>query len=335
MTGPLRLGSLCTGYAGLDMSIAQVLDVELTWVADPDPGAAAILAHHWPHVPNLGDITAVDWSAVPPVDVVCGGYPCQPFSLAGHRKGTADERHLWPYIATALRVLRPKLAVFENVANHLRIGFDQVLRDLAALGFDAEWITLRASEVGAAHPRSRLIFITWPADADRTRLERARLPRETSERRRTPAHPPRDGRHARRPEPARLVRRPDAALGRHAAANSDSDALRQQPVPERRSGGTALAELDGVNWGAYRPAIDRWARILGRPAPDPTEPGPRGRRRLSPVFVEWLMGLPKGHVTAVPGLTRNQQLQALGNGVVPQQGAAAVSLLLDRIEDAA
>lgn len=81
-----------------------------------------------------------------------------------------------------------------------------------------------------------------------------------------------------------------------------------------------------ANFGPYREAIARWEHIVGRPAPAPTEPG-KNRPRLAARFVEWMMGLPVGHVTAVPGLTRNQQLKALGNGVVPQQGAAAIAHL--------
>jgi DNA (cytosine-5)-methyltransferase 1 len=118
-----------------------------------------------------------------------------------------------------------------------------------------------------------------------------------------------------------------------------------------RGGFTRIAERDGeqvlgeaddeqrrldadgcsVDWGRYRPAIQRWERTVARSAPDPREPAPKGGERLSPRFVEWLMGLPAGHVTGVPGLSRNQQLRLLGNGVVPQQGAAALALLLDRM----
>ncbi|KAB2347259.1 DNA cytosine methyltransferase [Actinomadura rudentiformis] len=376
----LSMGSMCTGYGGLDMAVAAVLDVEPVWVADPDPGAAAILAHHHPGVPNLGDITAVDWSAVAPIDVLCGGYPCQPFSVAGRRKGTADARHLWPHIATALRVLRPRLAIFENVEHHLRLGFADVLADLAGLGFDAEWITLRASVVGAAHPRSRLIFLAWPADTDRTRLEGARLPRPTPQRGGVAAHPthqrhqrpgdargrrpgPADGgiaaahalgdrRDQGRPEPARIGRGPDAVLGGvQAAADPHRDQRpRQRPQQPRPAAAAGRGQdADPIDWGDYGPAIDRWTRILGRPAPAPTEPGRHGRPRLSPLFVEWLMGLPPGHVTdpaiwtayaenarkrgarITPATARNAQLRALGNGVVPQQGAAALASLLDRL----
>lgn len=82
-------------------------------------------------------------------------------------------------------------------------------------------------------------------------------------------------------------------------------------------------------WGKYEPAIRRWERTLGRPAPSATD----DRDRLSPAFVEWLMGLPEGHVTSVPSLSRTAQLKALGNGVVPQQAEAALRLLLDRAID--
>ncbi|TDB79019.1 DNA cytosine methyltransferase [Actinomadura sp. KC216] len=416
-TAPLSLGSLCTGYGGLDLAAAEVFDVRPVWVADPDPGAAAILAHHWPDVPNFGDITAVDWTTVPPIDVVCGGYPCQPFSLAGHRKGTADDRHLWPHIATALRVLRPRYAIFENVASHLRIGFADVLTDLADLGFDAEWITLRASDVGAAHQRNRLFVLARAADAQGARLQGPQLrgrttggggtaahadrvgdqrdraagllaqrhptgtggtaahpasvgEREPADQAHTvtrggharpepgrrgvqpAAHPARDRRDEGRPEPTGQLGRPDAALGRDAAAhaarsrrtdepqNGDPELVLAEPGPSggdrpRRDTprtGRDDEPADGVAWGPYAPAIHRWARILGRPAPPPRLPtGRNGADQLNPTFVEWLMGLPDGHVTDVPGLTRNQMLKALGNGVVPAQGAAALAALLARL----
>ena len=90
------------------------------------------------------------------------------------------------------------------------------------------------------------------------------------------------------------------------------------------------------SWGDYAPAIARWEHATGRTAPAPTEPGKNGNPRLSPAFVEWLMGLPAGHVTdPAIGLTRNEQLKALGNGVVPQQAAAATRWWLDRVADAA
>jgi len=90
-----------------------------------------------------------------------------------------------------------------------------------------------------------------------------------------------------------------------------------------------------VDWGPYESAIRRWELILGRPAPYPTEPGKTGKPRLSPRFVEWMMGLSEGWVTADDlGLPRSAQLQALGNGVVPQQAAAALRTLFAGMRDA-
>ena len=90
--------------------------------------------------------------------------------------------------------------------------------------------------------------------------------------------------------------------------------------------------LNGIaaanQWGIYADAIARW-EALTRPAPPPTQPSKKGTPQLSPAFSEWLMGLPEGHVTGVPGLSRNDMLKALGNGVVPQQAAAALRFLLD------
>lgn len=348
MTGP-RIGSVC-GYGGLDMAVQQVLGGTLAWVADPDPGPRAILAHHHPTVPNLGDITALDWHQVPPVDVLIGGYPCQPFSVAGHRKGTADARHLWPYIADAIGALRPSLCLFENVAGHLRLGFPVVLRDLARLGLDAEWVVVPASGVGAAHQRKRLFIAAWPADSGGPGLAWWRAGGAVADRRHDTAD---TDCHAVRQQP---VAEPGCSsatvvglLGPGPAANSGHWGEPERPRSARREegerpsvGGVARradtrpgpdADRAGCGcnrapWGKYTAAVHRWETVLGRPAPTPvTDLG-----RLAPVFVEWLMGIPAGHVTAVPGLSRTAQLKALGNGVVPLQAVTALRHLLDRAE---
>ena len=96
-----RIGSLCTGYGGLDAAVEEVIGGELAWVADIDPGASAILAHRFPSLPNLGDISAVDWSAVEPVDVLTAGFPCQDVSCAGGRAGLREGNRtgVWAYVA--------------------------------------------------------------------------------------------------------------------------------------------------------------------------------------------------------------------------------------------
>lgn len=330
-TGP-RIGSVCTGYGGLDEVVLSLFGGSLAWVADPDRGPSRILAHHHPNTPNHGDITSLDWTTVEPVDVLIGGYPCQPFSVAGMRKGTADERHIWPYIATAINALRPQLCVFENVAGHVRLGLSVVLGDLARLGFDAEWIVVPASGVGAAHQRKRVFILAWPADAGRPGLAGRWTARAVADSRYDPTDA---ADHGRQRGGQHGTGGPDlrTAVARVAAdAKRVPGQQRRHTTPDEAPSRRTSAVDCGCNrapWDRYAPAIHRWEQVTGRAAPSPVN----DRGRLAPVFVEWLMGLDEGHVTAVPGLSRTAQLKALGNGVVPQQAAAALRFLLDRAAD--
>ncbi|MGY4898569.1 DNA cytosine methyltransferase [Micromonospora aurantiaca (nom. illeg.)] len=162
---PPRIGSLCTGYGGLDMAVELVLGGQLTWYAEVDRHARTVLEHHWPGVPNLGDIRTVDWATVPRVDVLTAGFPCQDISNAGKRAGIGGKHSsLWSAVADAVRALRPPLVFVENVAALLRRGFDVVEADLAAIGYDTSWTCLRASDIGAAHRRDRLFLLATPAE---------------------------------------------------------------------------------------------------------------------------------------------------------------------------
>lgn len=154
----MRVGSLFSGIGGLDLGLERA-GMRVIWQSEIDPYACKVLAKHWPDVPNLGDVTKIEWSNVERPDIVCGGYPCQPFSSAGDMRGDEDERFLWPWFADALRELRPDFALLENVPGHLVLGFDRVLADLAALGFDAEWSIVSACALGAPHTRERLFVV--------------------------------------------------------------------------------------------------------------------------------------------------------------------------------
>jgi DNA (cytosine-5)-methyltransferase 1 len=349
-SGRPAVGSLCTGVLGLEMAVRAVLGGRVVWVAENDPAAGKVLAHHHPGVPNLGDITATDWAAVEPVDVLTAGFPCQDISSAGKRAGIEGSRSgVWRHVAHAVRDLRPRLVLLENVSALLVRGIDVVLADLAALGYVGSWRCIRASDVGAPHRRERVFILAWPAVGYADGLNR-------------------EGRSA-------AGQQGETGSPAGPAADADGDAVRQQPEPEPRSGRTPVTGLPRsergaathsngngrprgserhgepdagiaapqrhdvvgrvLDWGQYGPAVERWERVLGRAAPAPTEPAPRGGQRLSPRFVEWMMGLPAGHVTAVPGLSRNAQLRLLGNGVVPQQGAYALRQLLAALTEGA
>jgi DNA (cytosine-5)-methyltransferase 1 len=160
----LKIGSLCTGYGGLDMAVEAYFQAETIWTCEFDKHASKVIEKRI-NKPNYGNLKTTKWDEVEPIDILTAGYPCQPFSQAGLRKGTEDERHLWPYIKEIIRKLRPSYVVLENVRGHFGLGFREVLSGLTAIGYDARWTLIRASEVGAPHRRERLFILAYPNSA--------------------------------------------------------------------------------------------------------------------------------------------------------------------------
>lgn len=410
----MRIGSLLSGYGGLDLAVASVLGASVAWHVEFDKHPSAILAHHFPDVPNYGDVSTVDWSAVEPVDILTGGFPCQDLSTAGKRAGLrpGTRSGLWEHMAYAINQLRPELVVIENVrgllsaAAHsdvepcpLCVGDDPsdalralgaVLGDLADIGYDAQWCGLRAADAGAPHGRFRVFIVAYPSDPGGRQFtrtaaaghglpvttERSDEPVELSllptpkatnnENQQSLGYRPNLG-MALMPDQydwsdapqllptpratdgtkggpnqrgssgdlmlpsaaVQLLSTPTAGLGEGGGQRSHrwrSDSQRtHNPAELARD----IAEGTLTDFGPYAAAVARWGATLGRPAPAPTEPGTNGKPRLSPAFVEWMMGLSAGWVTDVD-ISRNAQLKALGNGVVPQQAALALRLLMGR-----
>jgi len=160
----VRVGALCAGYGGLELGLSLAgLDVELTYYAEIDKHAAQVMAHHHPDVPNLGDLTEI---ADPPrVDVVTAGFPCQPVSTAGKRKGVNDERWLIDDVCRVARETGAQWLLLENVSGIFTANrgeaFLRVLEALAENGFAAEWTSVRASDVGAPHGRLRWFCLAY------------------------------------------------------------------------------------------------------------------------------------------------------------------------------
>jgi len=164
----LTVGSLFSGIGGLDLGLERA-GMEVIWQVENDPYCNKVLAKHWPEVKRYGDIKDIDWSEVERPDLVCGGFPCQPVSVAGKRLGTEDERWLWPEFRRCLRGVGPRFVFVENVPGLLAGGMGDVLGDLAGLGYDAEWESLPASAFGAPHLRYRVFIV---AHIREHRLER-------------------------------------------------------------------------------------------------------------------------------------------------------------------
>ncbi len=156
----LTVGSLFSGIGGLDLGLERA-GMEVIWQSEIDTYCNKILKKHWPEVINHGNIKDINWGTVERPDIVCGGYPCQPFSTAGKRRGTDDPRHLWPWVRDAISALRPKYAILENVRGHLSMGGLQVIGELAEIGYDAEWRVVSAAGVGAPHRRERIIIVAY------------------------------------------------------------------------------------------------------------------------------------------------------------------------------
>ena len=193
----MRALSLFAGYGGLTLAIEEVFGAELVAYSEFDPAPSAVMAHHWPYVPNLGDITQIDWGEVNrtlgPIDLIDGGSPCQDLSAAGRRAGMTDgtRSNLWVNMREAIAILKPKYVVWENVRGalsapavseedeHARTremewgagllgdsggrpslrAAGRVHGDLASLGYDSEQRSVRASDVGAPHGRFRVFVL--------------------------------------------------------------------------------------------------------------------------------------------------------------------------------
>jgi DNA (cytosine-5)-methyltransferase 1 len=310
----MKIGSLCTGYGGLDLAVEEHFNARTVWCAEFDKNASKLIDMRF-DIPNYGDIKSINWAEVEPIDILTAGYPCQPFSHAGYRKGSDDERHLWPYIKEIISHLRPSYVVLENVAGHLSLGFDQVLADLTEIGYDARWEIVRASDVGAPHQRKRLFVIAYPASQ---RCQDQLCTTETDGLIESFTTNSYCDAHSK-------PRRADRGI------SEPSDRLRDgqdqgKTRDEHRGSGTTTTNSDHA--GGIRSVQGFPSRFNSRHEMSlQTAPNTLDQLgRLNPEFVEYMMGLPVGWVTD-SGLARTQQLKMLGNGVVPQQAKYALELL--------
>lgn len=346
-------------------------ELDTLYVSDIKPAAETLLEHHLPSVPNIGDFTvafpkegpAPGWARfLPRPDVATFSWPCQPHSSAGKRLGEKDPRALWPNVARFVADTRPAVLLGENVARIAGNGeLRRVARTLADLGYVGAWRCVRASDVGAPHRRDRCFVVAVDPTADAlgfvVRDEPGRGGGPDGAGAGIAGH---DGaqREVRAADGVTLLPTPTQSMTTGAGTSGRDGGLnlqtavtllptptvtdsrggrnatsgRTDPDSQHHSGWTLSDVAYAGRWGEYAEAIGGWERVLDRRAPEPTMISERtGKPQLAPAFVEWMMGVPAGHVTDVPGLTRNQQLSLLGDGVVPQQGAYAYRFLLDHL----
>lgn len=163
----LTVGSLFAGIGGLDLGLERA-GMRVVWQVEKDEYCRRVLAKHWPDVDRYEDVRDVGADDLEPVDLIAGGFPCQDIASANRKgEGISGARSgLWSEFARIVSELRPACVLIENVESlrWRRRGLGVVLRDLAALGYDAEWEVLPAAAVGAPHKRSRLFIVAHPDD---------------------------------------------------------------------------------------------------------------------------------------------------------------------------
>ncbi len=348
--------ALCAGIGGLELGLRGVWqDLRTVCWVERDAYAASVLVSRMQEgaldeAPVWDDLATFDgaaWRGC--VDLVSAGYPCQPFSLAGKRRGESDERHLWPHVARVIREVGPRWVVLENVPGHVSLGLSDVLGSLAEMGYDAEWGCYTAEQAGCAHRRERLFVL---AHATGTRQHEGQDAGagggDAAEDGCGSAEPQRGCReycvaHADGSwELQSSGRVAEGELWACCAGSGSSPSLVHPDDAERwpcgvrcgsagqGAGGGGQADcwlgesgqVCGFEWASLRPpapdSADAWEWIA---ANDPdalpaVEPGIRGVAD----------GIPERLEPAV----RRHRLRCLGNAVVPAQAAMAVSDLLER-----
>jgi DNA (cytosine-5)-methyltransferase 1 len=285
----MKIGSLCTGYGGLDMAVEAYFNAKTVWCAEIDKHASKLIEQRFGYL-NHGDLSKIDWASVERIDILTAGYPCQPFSVAGNRQGSNDARHLWTYIKQAISVLRPTYIVLENVRGHLSLGLKEVLSDLANAGYDARWQIIRASEVGAPHQRARLFIVAYTQSKGSRGQASAISGKSTQP-------------------------RGDLSI----TTNPNGNAHTQSRRADTSVHGQTIQIIDRADRQVHRFSLEMDRQEV---------PAALDQDKLNPKFIEYMMGLPQGWVTDAD-ISRTQQLKMLGNGVVPQQAYYAIQQLME------
>lgn len=207
----MKVGSLFSGVGGLDLGLERA-GMTVIWQSEVDPYANRILTKHWSGIPNLGDITTIDWSTVEQPDLVCGGFPCQDISSAhtvgpNSRSGlTGPESSLWVYFSCAVATLRPDWVLVENVASGWTRWVPGVRQSLHHAGYASVPVEVSASLFGAPHHRARVLLVAYPYGDRQPDLT---LDAEVAELRQPASHP-----WSVHPDPAELLRMDDGIPSR-------------------------------------------------------------------------------------------------------------------------
>jgi len=168
---------LFSGIGGFSLGLEATGGFETKAFCDIEKYPRQVLQKHWPHVKQYEDIKELNYErlkadGIDSIDIITGGYPCQPFSVAGRKKGEEDPRHLWPEYFRLVKELRPTWVIGENVSGHIKLGLDTVIKDLESEDYSVRPFSISASSIGANHQRERIWIL---AHSRRSQWPRAEL----------------------------------------------------------------------------------------------------------------------------------------------------------------
>tara|TARA_R100001015_G_C4597230_1_gene152393 strand:+ start:471 stop:1187 length:717 start_codon:yes stop_codon:yes gene_type:complete len=184
----IKIGSLFSGIGGFELGLERAIPNSQTiWQVEQNAYCRSILQKHWPNAKIYNDVRNITKHNVEPIDILCGGFPCQDISVAGKTRGLSGEKSgLWWEMWRIISELRPRIVVMENVANIIRLGGSDVVGSLAAIGYDCEWTIISAKEMGACHLRKRWFAVAYPNGISKSSVSNnaktlERIPRQLQE----------------------------------------------------------------------------------------------------------------------------------------------------------
>ena len=297
---PLRVLSLFSGIGGIDIA-CEWAGMKIVGQVEIDDFCQKVLTKHWPDVKRMKDIKNVKGDEFGTIDIIVGGVPCQPASVAGKRRGTEDDRWLWPEAIRIVRAVRPRWCVFENPAGILSlqggVPFNDILSEMEREGYEVGAYSIPACSVGAPHKRERIFIVAFSASVQcRAGSEVERVLRTVPENGQEYDYPDRPGKT--RDAYVADTQNPDRrrADGEENSGRRDTEAGGCNIEGDRQKHGAVESRLGGMSYGpACRMDGYRW----------PAGPG------------EQYPWEPPRIATGVKD--RVARLKALGNAVVPQQ----------------
>jgi DNA (cytosine-5)-methyltransferase 1 len=174
----LKILDLFSGIGGFSLGLEATGHFETKAFCEIEPYCQQVLKKNFPGVPIFDDIRTLKGTDIGAIDIITGGYPCQPFSVAGKQKAEQDPRHLWPEYFRLIQELKPTWVIGENVSGHIKLGLDSVLEDLESEGYSTRTFSISASSIGANHKRERVWIIANLADSEGSNRDEHEINRE-------------------------------------------------------------------------------------------------------------------------------------------------------------